>query len=119
MRNPDDPRIYAALAIPNAAIENGGVEILRVGIIADELHVSARRAFKDPKRWGEVLAEIAQRIAKVYAAETERSEQDVVDAVRAGFAAELGAPAATPRRRPAKKKTAKRSKVSARKAKRR
>jgi Domain of unknown function (DUF5076) len=119
MRDTDDPRIYAALAMPNAAIEEGGVEILRVGIIADELHVGARRAFKDPKQWGEVLAEIAQRIAKVYAAETKRSEQDVVEAIRDGFVAELGAPAPTSRRRPAKKKTVKRSMVSARKAKRR
>jgi uncharacterized protein DUF5076 len=116
MRDTDDPRIYAALAMPNAAIENGGLEILRAGIIADELHVGARRAFKDPKQWGEVLADIAQRIAKLYAAETQRTEQDVVAAIRAAFAAQLGAPAAQPRRKPAKKTAPRRA---ARKAKRR
>jgi Domain of unknown function (DUF5076) len=116
MRDTDDPRIYAALAIPNAAIENGGLEILRAGIIDDELHVSARRAFKDPKQWGEVLADIAQRIAKLYANETQRTEQDVIAAIRTVFAAQPGAPVARPRRKPASKTAPRRA---VRKAKRR
>jgi uncharacterized protein DUF5076 len=120
MRDTDDPRIYAALAMPNAAIENGGLEILRAGIIDDELHVNARRAFKDPKQWGEVLADIARRIAKLYADETQRTEQDVIASIRAVFAAQPGAPAAQPRRRQAKKTAPRRAgrKATGRKAKR-
>jgi hypothetical protein len=117
MRHPDDPRIYAALAMPNAAIENGGVEILRAGIIADELHVGARRAFKNPRQWGEVLADIAQRVARLYAGETSRSEQDVIAAIRTAFAAQLGAPAAQARK-PARKTVAKRGVRRARRSKR-
>ena len=44
----DDPRIYQALALPEQALENGGLEILRLGIIDDELYVSALPAFKAP-----------------------------------------------------------------------
>ena len=116
MRDTDDPRIYAALAMPNAAIENGGLEILRAGIVDDELHVGARRAFKDPKQWGEVLADIARRIAKLYADETTRSEQDVIAAMHAAFAVQLGPQAAQPRRKPARKIAPRRT---VRKAKRR
>jgi hypothetical protein len=86
----DDPRVYAALAMPNAALENGGVEILRVGVIEDELHVQARRAFKDPKLWGAVLADVAKRIAAVYAAETKRTREDAFAAILAAFAADIG-----------------------------
>jgi Domain of unknown function (DUF5076) len=103
MRDTHDPRIYAALAMPNAAIENGGLEILRAGIVDDELHVGARRAFKDPKQWGEVLADIARRVAKLYADETTRSEQDVIAAMHTAFAVQLGAQTAQPRRKPARK----------------
>jgi hypothetical protein len=116
MRDDDDPRIYAALAMPNAAIENGGLEILRAGIIDDELHVGARRAFKDPKQWGEVLADIARRIAKLYADETTRTERDVIAAIGSAFAAQFGAPAAAPRRKSARKTAPRRA---ARKVKRR
>jgi hypothetical protein len=117
MRDDDDPRIYAALAMPNAAIENGGLEILRAGIIDDELHVGARRAFKDPKQWGEVLADIARRIAKLYADETTRTEQDVIAAIGSAFAGQFGAPPAAQRRRKSARKNAPRR--AARKVKRR
>ena len=33
----DDPRVYRALALPEKALESGGVEILRLGIVEDEL----------------------------------------------------------------------------------
>ena len=61
----DDPRIYQALALPEQALENGGLEILRLGIIDDELYVSALPAFKAPAQWGEVLAEVAVRLCVV------------------------------------------------------
>ena len=59
----DDPRIYQALALPEKALENGGVEILRVGIVDDELYVSALPAFKDVGQWGEGLSEVSRRLA--------------------------------------------------------
>ena len=41
----DDPRVYQALALPEQALEKGGLEILRLGIIDDELYVSSLPAF--------------------------------------------------------------------------
>ena len=51
------------------ALEGGGVEILRLGIIDDELYVSALPAFSVPAQWGEVLAEVAERLGAIYAAQ--------------------------------------------------
>ena len=85
--------VYQALALPNEAIANGGVEILRAGIIDDELFVTARRAFSDPAEWGEVLAEIARRLCRLYAAEGEFKNREVIAAIESAFAAGLGAPA--------------------------
>ena len=71
----DDPRIYQALALPEQALENGGLEILRLGIVDDELYVSALPAFKAPAQWGEVLAEVARRLWRIYA-RSSRPEQE-------------------------------------------
>jgi hypothetical protein len=89
----DDPRIYDALALPPEALSNGGAEILRVGIIANELYVQARRAFKDPARWGEVLADIARELALYHSAEdTSLTEEEILTQIEQAFAADLGAP---------------------------
>jgi hypothetical protein len=88
----DDPRIYQALALPEQALENGGLEILRAGIVEDELYVSALPAFKQPSQWGEVLADIARRIGAIYAAQMPGlSKKDVTVQIAEAFAADMGA----------------------------
>jgi hypothetical protein len=104
----DDPRIYQALALPEQALEKGGLEILRLGIVDDELYVSALPAFETPAQWGEVLAEVATRLGAVYAAQnTGLNRKDVTTDIVEAFAAEMGArpvkAAAKPSRKPAKK----------------
>jgi hypothetical protein len=89
-----DNQVYEALALPNEAIADGGVEILRAGIINDELFVSARRAFQDPAQWGDVLADAARRLGLLYAAETDYTEKEVLGAIESAFAARLGNPPA-------------------------
>jgi hypothetical protein len=127
MTQTDNP-IYDALMIPTDALDNGGVEVLRAGIINDELYVTARRVFKDPARWGDVLADIARRVALIASAEdTDLTEREILAEIKEAFAANLGAPvvrkrtAATrktvPQRRKAKATTRKTS--SARKTSRR
>jgi len=59
-----EPRIYQALALADEALDKGGVEILRAGLVDDELYVSALRAFDDPATWGEVLGDIARRLVE-------------------------------------------------------
>jgi hypothetical protein len=104
----DDPRVYQALALPEQALEDGGLEILRAGLVKDELYVTALPAFKAAAQWGEVLAEIANRIGAIYAAQTPGlSKKDVTVEIAQAFATEIGARpvAAKPRamKKPAKK----------------
>jgi Domain of unknown function (DUF5076) len=100
MPAPPDMRIYEALVIPNEALDRGGMEILRAGLVDDELYVTARRVFKDPATWGEILGEITQRLGRIYAAEGEYKANEVIAAIENAFAAEMGArPIAAPRRK--------------------
>jgi len=126
----EDKRIYDALALPNEAISQGGVEILRAGLIDDELFVSARRVFKDPAQWGEVLGDIARRIALLYSAEdTDLTEEEILAEIEQAFAADLGAPVvrdraakrgkARKRARPARKTKSKSHPAASRPTKRR
>ena len=92
----DKPK-YDALPVPSEASAHGGMEVLRAALIDDELYVEARRAFKDPAEWGEVLADIARRIAVLYSIEDSSQdasvgEQEALAAIEEAFAAELGAP---------------------------
>jgi len=114
MSNADETRIYDALALPAEALNDGGVEILRAGIINDELYVMARRAFKEPARWGEVLADIARELALFQSAEdTGLTEQEILTEIEQAFAADLGAPRVAT---PAKPKAAKSAKPAKPKA---
>ncbi len=107
MPPPHDMRIYEALVIPNDALDRGGMEILRAGLVDDELYVTARRVFKDPATWGEILGEITQRLGRIYAAEGEYKAKEVIAAIENAFAAEMGAtPVAAPRRKRTKRKPA-------------
>ena len=120
MPPPHDTRIYEALVIPNDALDKGGMEILRAGLVDDELYVTARRVFKDPATWGEILGEITQRLGRIYAAEGEYKAKEVIAAIENAYAAEMGAtPIAAPRRkRTTKRKTATRRKPARAKTKR-
>ena len=113
----DEPRIYQALALPPEALDNGGAEILRVGIIGEDLFVTARPAFRDAGKWGEVLAEVAERLGAIYAAELAgMSKKDVTVQIVEAFAAAMGAKPVKPSaakkvaKKPAKKSAAKRKK---------
>jgi len=106
----DDPRVYQALPLPAQALDNGGSEILRVGIVDDDLFVTALPAFKDPGKWGEVLAEVAERLAAIYAAEISgMSKKDVTVQIVEAFAGEMGAKPVKAPVKPSAKRTAKRS----------
>src|SRR5262249_19814036 len=117
MSDPRDQRIYEALALPAEALDKGGLEILRAGLVEDELYVAARRVFKEPATWGEVLGDIARRIAAIYSIEdTDLAEKEIVADIVEAFAAEMGLPAVkdkpAKRMRPARKKPAKAKKAT-------
>jgi len=87
---------YHAIQLPKDVLETEGTEILRAGLIGDELTVSAHRAFKDPAEWGEALAKIVQHLAVLYSAEDDGpTEQEALAEIESAFAAGLGARRAT------------------------
>jgi hypothetical protein len=100
----DDPRIYQALALPEQALEHGGLEILRLGLVKDELYVSARPSLKNVSQWGEVLAEVARRLGAIYATQNSGlSKKDVIVQIAEAFAADMGARPVKPAKKVAKK----------------
>jgi hypothetical protein len=110
MANGDDnPGVYQALALPEHALDHGGAEILRLGIVDEELYVSALPAFKDPSQWGVVLAEVARRLGAIYAAQTAGvSKKDMTVQIVEAFASEMGAvPVKAAKAKPGKAKPAK------------
>ena len=73
-----DHQIYEALPISNDALDKGGVELLRAAIVDEELVVMARcDAFRGLGPWGCVLADIARRLASLYAANGNLTEAKV------------------------------------------
>jgi hypothetical protein len=112
----DENRIYQALALPAEALEQGGAEILRAGLINDELYVGAARAFDDPAIWGDVLGDIARSIAEMMAAEDGApSQKDILTGIVVAFLADVGAPVARDRVVKPKKATKKAAKKIAKK----
>jgi len=84
--------VFDALHIPPAALEQGGVEVLRAAIVEGGLHVSLRRAFDDPEAWGMLIADITRHVARIYATEDKFREQETVERIRAIYEAEMDAP---------------------------
>jgi hypothetical protein len=114
MADPQDHPIYDALVIPNDALDKGGIEILRAGLIKDELYVTARPTFDHPSVWGEVLADITRRLARLYATDGKYTQKDAFAAISGAYAADLGAPMAPAKRKSgaAARKTTKRKPAS-------
>jgi hypothetical protein len=86
------PPVFDALHIPPAALEQGGVEVLRAVIVDGGLHVSLRRAFDDPEAWGMLIADVTRHIARIYANESDMTEGQVIERLREIYDAEMDAP---------------------------
>jgi hypothetical protein len=84
--------VFDALHIPPAAMEQGGIEVLRAVIVDGGLHVSLRRAFDDPEAWGMLIADITRHVARIYATEDKFRETETVERIRAIYEAEMDAP---------------------------
>src|SRR5918997_998700 len=87
----DNPK-FEALGLPPDVIEKGGVEILRASVVDGAVSVALRRAFDDPFTWGVLLVDLARHAARVYAMETDVSEDDAMAEISAGIQAELDDP---------------------------
>lgn len=94
--DPENPNpIFDALLIPPAALEQGGVEVLRAAVVDGGLHVSLRRAFDDPEAWGMLIADVARHVARIYATEGQFPETQTLERIRSLFNAEMDAPTET------------------------
>jgi hypothetical protein len=83
---------FDPLGVPPAALEEGGVEVLRCAVVGGALHVSLRRAFDDPQAWGMLIADVTRHVARIYANEMGSNENLIVDRIRDMFDAEMDAP---------------------------
>jgi hypothetical protein len=110
-----DPNLlpFEALIIPSEALERGGVEILRAAIIEGQLHVTLRRTFERPDPWGGLLSEVARRVARIYAADGQIEEGEVVFRIHSSFVSAGGVRPS--RAKKSTKKSAAKGKKSAKK----
>jgi hypothetical protein len=83
---------FDALHVPPAALERGGVEVLRAVVVDGALHVSLRPAFDDPQAWGMLLADVARHVSRIYQSEGKAPEARTLERIRMMFDAELDSP---------------------------
>jgi Domain of unknown function (DUF5076) len=84
--------VFDALHVPPAALEQGGVEVLRAVVVDGALHVSLRRAFDDPEPWGMLIADVTRHIARIYSTESNLTQDQVITRVRTIYEAEMDHP---------------------------
>jgi len=83
---------FEALSVPPDALAKGGHEVLRSSIVDGGVSVALRRSFDDPFTWGILLVDLARHAARIYAMETEMSEEEALEQIRSGIEAELDRP---------------------------
>jgi hypothetical protein len=87
------PPKFDALHAPPTALERGGTEVLRAAIVGEgELQVTLRNVFEEPEVWGMLLTDVARHVARIFARETNVSEDAALERIRAIFEAELDSP---------------------------
>ncbi|GJD77634.1 hypothetical protein GCM10007886_08310 [Methylobacterium gregans] len=79
---------FEELSVPPDVAENGGVEVLRAIVVDGAVSVALRRSFDDPATWGRLLIDLARQAARAYALETEMSEDEAFERIRAGIEAD-------------------------------
>jgi len=80
---------FQELAVPPDALENGGIEVLRARVVDGAVSIALRRSFDDPYTWGRLLIDLARHAARIYALESDLSEDEAFERIRAGLEAGL------------------------------
>ena len=81
-------KTFDELPIPPDVAENGGIEVLRAVVVDGAVSVALRRSFDDPATWGRLLIDLARQAARAYARETDMSEEEAFERIRAGLEVE-------------------------------
>ena len=87
--NPMNKKAYETLSIPPGGRQDGGVEVLRAGVCANNLTLSLRPALADPQQWGVLLATVARQVAVIYAQDRGVTADAVCEGIRAKFIEEM------------------------------
>jgi hypothetical protein len=88
----DPSNSYDSLQPPPAAKQQGGLEILRSGIIGGGHHVMLRPVFEDTRMWGRVLADIARQLALAFEHPGRGWAAAVMANIRIGFENDINQP---------------------------
>jgi len=91
-QNPNAPQPFDALQVPDAALTQGGVEILRCGVINEGLHLTMRPVFQDTTMWGRVLADIAFQLVGAHAKAANLNPSKMLAGIRQTFDHEMNNP---------------------------
>ena len=83
---------FNALSPPPETSEQGGEEILRAVIVNGGLQVSIRRGFERVDVWGILLADLARHASRIFARETDVSEEAALERIVRMFLKEMGRP---------------------------
>ena len=83
---------FEALSVPPDALEKGGHEVFCAAVVDGGVSVALRRSFDEPFTWGVLLIDLARHAARIYAMETDLSEEDALAEITAGIQAELDDP---------------------------
>lgn len=86
-----DPEVRE-LQVPPDAQELGGAEVLRAFVVNQGLSVSMQRAFETPSIWGLLLVDVARHVARIFAKETDMTEDEALQEIRKWFDAEWDRP---------------------------
>jgi hypothetical protein len=77
------------IPMPEAAKRAEGQEVLRAFLTNNRLQVMLVRAFEDPETWGMLLADVARRLAAVFAEDGKITEAQVREKIAATFNLEM------------------------------
>ena len=77
------------IPLPEMAKQVEGREVLRAFLSGNSLQVTLLRAFEQPDMWGTLLADIAKRVATVFAEGGKITPMDATKRIAAAFQAEI------------------------------
>ena len=91
-----DPRPRLPPAHPTAAVLAMPADVAHlldgIGVVDGDLHVSLRHAFDDPDPWGMLLADVTRHVARIYATDSNLTQDQVIERVRTIYSAEMDQP---------------------------
>ena len=75
-------KVKRELAAPPDVEQQGGTEILRLFVTDGALSLSMQRAFEEPGMWGQLMADLALHVARIYARETPFEVEQALGEIR-------------------------------------